>query len=86
MKLEIRSSTFKVLFDNILCQFPHSWDCFYTNDKAKNPIVIFQVKKKKNCKKLLKLCKEFVNNSNDNFCLKRGAIKGFIISYNFYIK
>lgn len=81
MKLEIRNSTFEVLFEKILRRFPHNWDCFETDDQAKNPLVVFEVHKKKDWSKLLKLCKEFVNSSNNTYCLERGAIKGFIYLY-----
>ena len=86
MNLKIRNSTFEVLFENILRRFPQNWDCFETNDKAKNPLVVFQVHRKKDWIKLIKLCKAFVNSSNDNFCLKRGSIKGFIHLYEMQVK
>ena len=82
MQLEIRNSTFEVLFDHILhYEFPNNWDCFETDDQSINPLVIFKVEYKSDWKKLLKLCKSFVKNSNDTFFLEREAIQGFIYLY-----
>ena len=39
-----------------------------------------------NWAKLIKLCKIFVNNSNDIFDIEVGSIKGFIISFEMYRK
>tara|TARA_R100000084_G_C4636745_1_gene141386 strand:- start:369 stop:752 length:384 start_codon:yes stop_codon:yes gene_type:complete len=87
MQLEIRNSTFEVLFDHILqYEFPNNWDCFETDDQSINPLVIFKVEYKSDWKKLLKLCKSFVKNSNDVFCLERGAIQGFIYLYEMTVK
>ena len=77
MEIKIRKSTFDVLYKNILTvNYVENWELFETNDKSKNPLVVLNTKK---TKKLIKLCKRFVNNSNDIFDLEIGAIKGFII-------
>ena len=87
MQLEIRNSTFEVLFDHILqYEFPNNWDCFETDDQSINPLVIFKVEYKSDWKKLLKLCKSFVKNSNDVFCLERGSIQEFIYLYEMTVK
>lgn len=84
MKQTIRKSTFDALYKNILTvNFAENWELLETNNKAKNPLMMF---KTDNSAKLIKLCKSFVNNSNDIYDIEVGAIKGFIISFEMYCK
>lgn len=85
MQLIITSSVFDDLFENILRRFPYNWDCFETNDKAEDPFVVFKVQNKKDCKKLIKLCKSFVNDTN-NFWMDRATIRGIIYIYELKTK
>lgn len=80
MQLQITNSTFKDLFENILRRFPYNWDCFETNDKSEDPIVVFKVQHKKDWKKLINLCKSFANDTN-NFWMDRATIRGIINIY-----
>jgi hypothetical protein len=81
---EIRKSTFNALYKNVLTvNFPENWELLETNNKTKNPLMVF---KTDNWAKLIKLCKIFVNNSNDIFDIEVGSIKGFIISFEMYRK
>ena len=94
MELKIRNSTFEVLFDHVLSLNyvydwgvvgEQDWECHKTDDKAKNPLVIFKTKK---WSRLIELCNEYIEGSK-NWSDKQkedmldsvGAIKGFIHNY-----
>jgi len=77
--LQTRKTTFECLFKNILSvNYVENWNCFDTEDKAVNPIVIFETKK---WNKLISLCKDFVNKNTDIYNIEVGMIKGFIHKY-----
>ena len=79
MEIKVRESVFNSLFNNVLSvNFDETWDCYETDDNSKNPLVVFKTRK---WKKLIKLCKKFINKPHSIFDLDVGSIKEIIYQY-----